>query len=104
MWLVGALIYAAHAALAFERFYDWSHARAIEETARATREATGVDSGAGLWLNYLFGVVWLVDAVHGVATGEDGRRRVPRPARIAIEGFLAFLVFQGTVVFGNGPV
>lgn len=104
IWLAGAALHAVHAALAFERFYGWSHATALRETARVTLETTGFDSGAGLWLNYLFGVVWLSDALVWVFAGTDRYRRMPAVLRAAVDGFLAFLVWNGTVVFGEGPV
>ena len=57
----GAVFYAVAAMVAALSIWVGVRAVAWAETARRTRELTGVDAGAGLWLNYLFGLVWLGD-------------------------------------------
>lgn len=102
VWIAGWGAYVVHALAAFATHYHWSHAVALAETARQTRELTGFDSGAGLWWNYLFGLVWAAEGIRWFATGRPqpvGRWKRPH---FVVMGFLAFMVFNGTVVFGQG--
>lgn len=99
IWFVGLGAYVAHVIAAFEFHYHWSHLFALAETGRQTAALTGVDSGAGLWLNYLLGAIWAYDAARWAVTGH------PRGAFYRTwHAFLAFMIFNGTVVFGQGPV
>ena len=101
LWSAGLLFYLAHVVLAFHTVHDWSHSKAALETARQTEELVGVASGAGLWINYVFTVVWIADALWWWID-PPGYRLRPRWIAIATQAFLAFLFFNGTVVFGEG--
>jgi hypothetical protein len=102
-WTFGCALFLAHVACAFSYFHDWSHAAAYRETARQTAEVTGWRWGGGLYLNYLVAVAWLTDALWWWLAPESFARRSPRLNAIW-HGFLFFIVFNGTVVFGRGPV
>lgn len=95
-WALGWLMFAVHVALAFDLGHGWSHRAAFEHTARTA----GV--GEGVYVNYLFGLVWLADAVW-LAAWPDGYARRPRWVGWAVHGFLAFITFNATVVYGTGP-
>ena len=101
LWTVALAAYLVHVVRAFDAVHGWSHARAFADTARQTAELFGVSSGAGLWLNYLFTVVWCGDVAWWWAAP---RGYVARPigCTAAIHAFLAFLFFNATVVFGRG--
>ncbi len=104
VWIIGGVAYVVHVLAAFATHYQWSHDIALAETARQTRELTGFDTGVGLWLNYLFGLAWGVEALRWFATGEAvPRGRWKWPQRVVLV-FLAFMVFNGAVVFGQGAV
>ncbi len=103
IWLAGSLIMLAHTALAFHFYHGWSHAAAVVDTARQTRELTGLNWGGGVWLNYLFAMIWLGDAGWRIAGAESHARR-PRWLAIATHAFLAFIWFNATVVFGSWPM
>lgn len=77
--------------------HGWSHAAAYRHTA----EAGGF--GAGVYVNYLFAAVWLADAAWMWAAPTAYRHR-PRWVGVAVHGFLAFIVFNATVVFGTTPL
>lgn len=104
LWTVGAGFYVIHSVAAFARFYEWSHAVAMGETARQTLEATGFESGAGLWLNYAFGIIWLLDAAYWWTRGEARYLGRSRLIQGVVHGFMAFMILNGTVFFGHGPV
>jgi hypothetical protein len=102
-WLAGGLVMLVHVVLAFQFRHHWSHAAAIVETARQTEELTGFDRGGGVWLNYLFTAVWLGDAFWRVLQPESHAAR-PGWLRAGVHGFLAFMWFNATVVFGSAAI
>jgi hypothetical protein len=57
--LAGAMMCAVHIVIAMGHHHHWSHASAIEETARQTASVYGVAWGGGVYVNYLFVAVWL---------------------------------------------
>src|SRR5262245_8871134 len=103
LWSAGCIAFLLHVACAFQFFHEWSHAAAYAETARQTAEVVGIDWGGGLYANYAFAVVWLVDTVWWWS---NPARYLARPAWIewTVQGFMAFIVFNATVVFGHGAI
>ena len=75
-------------------------ARALAATASQTAELTGIDTGVGLYLNYTFAVVWLADAtwLHLAKRSHESR---PAWVGALMHGFVAFMWFNATVVFGS---
>lgn len=102
LWTLGCLLFLAHVACAFQFFHGWSHAHAYAETARQTREMTGWDWGGGLYLNYLFALAWAADAGYWWWGGVDAYDRRPRAMAFVLHAFLAFMAFNGAVVFAAG--
>jgi hypothetical protein len=102
-WTLGLLIYCSHVTAAFQFHHHWSHTAAYEETARRTAELFGVRSGAGLYFNYVFTVVWTFDVIWLWRSAETDRAR-PAWLAVAIHSFMAFLFFNATVVFVSGWV
>jgi hypothetical protein len=101
LWSAGVLVYLAHVAAAFHLVHGWSHQAALAETARQSRELFGVDAGFGLWFNYLFTAVWAGDAAWWWID-EDAYRRRARWISITVHAFIAFMFFNGAVVFADG--
>lgn len=97
LWAAGAWLFLVHAATAFHAAHGWSHARAFAHVEAAS------GYGAGLFVNYLFGMVWVADAAWLCAapTVYQGR---PRRVGRAVHGFLAFVAFNATVVYATGPL
>jgi pyridoxal biosynthesis lyase PdxS len=89
---------------AFHFYYDWSHAVGMAETARQTAEQTGIRSGSGLVVNYLFTVIWVADAVYWWRVGLERYRVRPASVHGVLHAFFLLMVVNGTVVFGRGPV
>src|SRR5688572_30167945 len=94
-WALGWGMFLVHTAAAFHLGHDWSHADAFAHTERTA----GV--GEGIYVNYLFGLVWGLDVAWFVASPGSYARR-PRWVGWAIHGFLAFVTFNATVVYGTG--
>jgi hypothetical protein len=101
VWTAGLLLSAVHIAAAFAFHHNWSHENAWEDTARQTAELFGFYWGGGLYFNYLFAVVWTID-VGWLWLDRDSYLSRPRFVAVAIHSFLAFMFFNGTVVFGSG--
>jgi hypothetical protein len=90
-------------ACAFHFYHHWSHQTAYNDTAQKTAAVVGLDWGGGLYANYLFALVWGVDVLwwwHH-AHGYQSRSRF---IEWAVQGYLAFIPFNSTVVFGTGSI
>lgn len=96
IWSWGCAFVLLHVAVAMHAGHGWSHGAAF----RHTEEVGGF--GPGVYVNYLFGAVWAGDALWMWAAPNAYRRR-PRWVGRAVHGFLAFIVFNATVVFASSP-
>lgn len=102
LWTAGCVIFLVHVACAFHFFYDWSFAIAWRETARRTEEVVGFAWGPGVWFNYLFTLMWVVDVLwwwRGLAA----YRQRPWWIHAAFQGFFLFMAFNGAIIFEPGP-
>ncbi|HEY7498746.1 MAG TPA: hypothetical protein VH740_09545 [Vicinamibacterales bacterium] len=100
-WSAGALLLAAHTAAAMHAFYAWDHAAALESTARQTAAVTGLHWSGGLYVNYAFVVLWLVDAGLWWLAPLAYRQRSRAIENVLFAVFL-FMVFNAAIVFGTG--
>jgi hypothetical protein len=99
-WTVGWVLHLVHLWAVFEQVHGWSHDAAWEHTADATERLTGVRTGAGVWLNYLFTGVLTWDVARLWIEKQRHEQVQPGWLSAAMNLFLAFLVLQSTVVFG----
>ena len=96
-WTIGLVVHLVHVGFAFGLGHEWSHAAAV----RHVEKVGGF--GEGIVVNYLFAGVWAADVVWWwVSPGRYAHR--PGWVGYAVHGFLAFMVFNATVIFGSGPV
>lgn len=95
LWRLGLGLYLVHVATAFAFHHGWSHDAAYRETARQTALLFGADWGGGIYFNYLFTIVWGLDAVWRWSERKGW-------ASTAIHAFMAFMFLNATVVFGTG--
>ncbi|NKB89534.1 MAG: hypothetical protein GKS06_15060 [Acidobacteria bacterium] len=102
LWTAGFAAYAVHVAAAFHWVHSWSHDAALAATSAQTAAAVGVASGAGLWVNYLFTVVWGIDVAWWWRRPDSYENRSWRSAA-GVHAFMAFMFFNGAVVFAQGP-
>jgi hypothetical protein len=100
-WTAGAVLTLIHSIAAFGWFYGWSHDTAQQLTARQTAALTGVTFAGGIYINYLFLLVWLADAGWWWASPRSYVRR-PRLLSASIRGFIFFIIINGAVVFADG--
>jgi hypothetical protein len=104
VWTVACASLIAHFISAFQFYHGWSHAAAYRDTARQTQEVFGFDWGGGLFINYALLIAWIVDIGWWWRSGLDSYRKRPWPLVAAWHGLLIFIIFNATVVFGNGLV
>lgn len=101
VWTAGAVAFAIHSVSAFVLLYGGSHTRALAETSRQTAALTGVESGTGLYVNYLFLVVWIADSIWWWTAGAAAGARFSRLGWARFVFFL-FMFVNGAVVFADG--
>jgi hypothetical protein len=102
-WTIGCLACWAHIGAAMHFVHHWDHAAVYADTARQTREVVGLDWGGGVYVNYLFALTWLAD----VAWWWLARlSRATRGSWLSwlLHGFLAFILFNATIVFKDGAL
>jgi hypothetical protein len=103
-WTAGCVIYVIHVLVAFHYYHHWSHAALIEHTARRTEAVVGAPVGYGVYVSYLFTLLWIVDTLQWWRLGVAGYAERPRWLHAALHAFFAFIVFNGTVIFEVGPI
>jgi len=104
IWTIACLSLIAHFISAFQFYHAWSHTAAYADTARQTREAFGLNWGGGVFINYALLIAWMLDIAWWWRGGIDSYRNRPLPLIVAWHGFLIFIIFNATVVFGRGIV
>lgn len=96
----GFVALTLHILAAFQFTHYWSHAEAYRHTAEQTAAITGWSWGGGVYVNYGFWIILLVDTVartwHRRNEGE-----LPYWYDWGVRAFFAFIVFNATVVFGT---
>jgi hypothetical protein len=102
-WSAGCFALLIHVAFAFHFYHGWSHLAAWESTAKETRAVTGLNWGGGVYVNYLFAAVWGADVFWWWVRPQSYQNR-HRIVEWSVQGFLAFILFNATVVFGNGAI
>lgn len=101
LWFAGALLSFGHSIGAIATFHQGSQANALESTAQQTEALLGIRFGAGLFANYLFVLVWLVDAA-ACLLAPTRYAQMPNGIRLAINAFLIFIAINGAIVFASG--
>lgn len=94
-WILACVAYLVHVATAFDRVHAWSHAAAF----RHVESVSGF--GPGLFVSYAFSLLWAADAAWWWLDRPTYDRR-PVGVDLAVHGFMAFVVFNGTVVYETG--
>ncbi|MDY3554710.1 hypothetical protein R5W24_003839 [Gemmata sp. JC717] len=94
LWTLGCALLLVHIAVAFHVGHGWSHAAAWEHT----RQVGGY--GDGVFVNYVFALVWVVDVVWAWVAFDSYLRR-PHRLTWAVHGFFLFVIFNAAVVFGG---
>lgn len=101
LWVIGTVVYLIHVAAAFSEHHNWMHTEAFRHTGEVTKQYFGFEFGYGIFANYLFTLVCLVEATWWCGWPKSHLNRESR-INWTINGFLAFIGFNGAVVFAGG--
>ena len=101
LWIVATLLLAIHIASAFAFFHQGSHSVAAEHTAQRTEEFIGLYWSGGIWFNYLFLFICVVEAVCWFRNSELPSARKPI-FNWCVYGMAGFMIFNAGVVFVHG--
>jgi hypothetical protein len=100
---LGCALFLGHVVGAFHNYHHWSHAAAYVETARQTEQLTGWKSGAGIYINYVFALVWLMEVSWAWVNLNNYFHRAAW-ITASVRGFFLFMMFNGAFVFVPGPM
>jgi hypothetical protein len=97
----GVTIAIAHVIIAMGARHGWSHDAALAATARQTRAVYGVDWGGGLFVNYAFVSVWIVELWlwRRAPAGHVSR---PDAVTWLVRGFFFVVIVNAAIVFAGG--
>jgi hypothetical protein len=95
---LGLVLAIVHTLLAFDVVHNWIHDDAVRSTAMQTAAVFGVSVGWGVYVNYVFFVVWLLDAW-------TWRTAWQRPLTLTwmLRAFYWVMLVNGAVIFAAGP-
>lgn len=99
-WTAGAVLCTLHMLIAFGVRHGWSHAAAAADIARRTADVFGVSWGGGIYVNYLFGAVWLAEAWWWRADPRAYARR-PRWITWLLRSFDFVVLANAAIVFAT---
>ena len=103
LYTLGVAVFVLHVLCAFHFYHQWSHAVAYADTAQQTAAFSGWNWGGGLYVNYLFTLVWLSELAWWWASPTTFSRR-PRGIGRGVRGFFMFMIFNGAIVFAHSPM
>jgi hypothetical protein len=101
IWTVGITLALVHVFLAFQFVYAWDHDRAVAATVQQSVDRVGWGWRGGIYVNYLFLILWLADVCWWWLMPAS---RASRSTRIEAARFIlfTFMFVNGAVVFASG--
>ncbi len=101
-WTLTGVFFVLHFLAAFHFRHHWSHQHAFDHTAQRTGQMLGWEFGYGLYFNYGFLVLWMMDLAWWWGSTASYLRRASW-VRWSIHGYFLFVIINGAVVFVTGP-
>jgi len=101
-WSLSGLLFWLHFVAAFHFHHHWSHQHAFTHTAQRTGQMLGWEFGYGLYFNYCFLLLWMVELIWWWGFIDSYFRRATW-ITLSIHGYLVFVIINGAVVFVTGP-
>lgn len=101
VFTIGLVLCVVHIVIAFGAEHGWSHDAAVAATRAQTNAIYGLDSGAGIVVNYLFVGAWAIDAWWWRAAAQ-GRRPAPAVWRWPLRILYAVVLLNAAVIFAVG--
>ena len=100
-WTIGIALALIHVFLAFQMIHGWDHEAAIAATVRPVAERFGVSWRGGIYVNYVFLMLWLADVCWWWLSPVSHALRPQRFERARMAAFW-FMFLNGAVVFASG--
>lgn len=97
LWTLAWLTFIVHLGMAFHYFHHWSHAHAMQHTARRSGLAEGI------YVSHLFTLLWTCDVLTWWLRPQVYARRAAWIGR-TLHAFMIFMIFNGTVVYETGLI
>lgn len=97
----GLALLVIHMAIAFGVVHAWSHEAAVRATASQTAAVYGLSWGGGVYVNYLFALLWGVDAWLWQKSPERAARR-SSIFGWALRLFYFVIIANAAVIFAHG--
>lgn len=97
----GAILLAVHIVLAMAVRHGWSLTSALETTARQTSQMFGINSGGGVYVNYLFAAVWIGE-LFVWRRWPEGYAARPGWIRWPLRAFYFVIIVSAAVIFAMG--
>lgn len=99
-WFAGAVLCAAHIAIAMSVRHGWSHDSAVRETAARAAEVYGVGWRGAVYVNYAFLIAWTAEIVWW---GASPATYFQRPAAVTwmLRTFYAIIITNAVVIFAS---
>ena len=100
----GLVLMIVHILIAMGGRHDWSHTSALAATAAQTGDVYGLDWGGGVYVNYVFVVLWILVVLRcwGDQPGAAGAGRVPNAIVWAVRWGFLIIIANAAVVFAGG--
>jgi hypothetical protein len=96
-WTGAWLVYVVHVLAAFHVYHHWSHDNAYDHTQAVS------GFGPGIFVSYAFTLLWGLDATWWWLASASYACR-PRRLSLSVHAALAFIIFNGAVLFAAGAV
>ena len=97
----GLTLLVIHIAIAFGVRHAWSHDAAWHATAAQTAAVYGLNWGGGVYVNYLFALVWAIDAWLWQKSPDRAAGRPPA-LRWMLRLFYGVIILNAAVIFAQG--
>jgi hypothetical protein len=101
LWTSAVVLMVLHSIAAFITVYDGSHVIAETATRQQTAALTGIEFGGGIYINYVFLLVWAADVTWWWVAPRSYVLR-PRWVSWSVHGFIFFIILNGAVIFADG--
>ena len=101
LWSIGVLSCVLHFLFAFRDYHAWSHAQAAAHAGEQTEALLGWKFPQGIYFNYLFLLLWSLDALWWWLRPNIYRQR-PASWNWSVYGYLLFIAVNGAIIFESG--
>lgn len=97
---IGAILLTVHIVLAMAVRHGWSQASALEATARQTNDMFGLNWGGGVYVNYLFALVWIAE-LFVWRQWPEGYASRPGWMKWSLRAFYFVIIASAAVIFAT---